>query len=90
MWTIDSPLWGSGRRSLTGRFITLFAIFCCACAPIVKTEYITVAVPVRCEIELPLRPVKDNDTVLAVIDLIAYTRKLEVVLQACIGENNEK
>jgi hypothetical protein len=65
------------------KFALLITLFLFACAPVIKTEYVTVEVPVRCGIEKPARPVKDNDTALAVIDLIAYTRKLEVVLNAC-------
>jgi hypothetical protein len=66
------------------RHIILIAAICLlgACVkPIVEYQY--VEVPVRCDIERPARPAKDNDTALAVIDLITYTRKLEITLNAC-------
>jgi hypothetical protein len=54
-----------------------------ACAPVIKTEYVTVEVPVRCEMERPERPEKSDNPLTGLIDILAYTRKLEVTLDAC-------
>jgi hypothetical protein len=50
-------------------------------SPVVEYKYVDV--PVKCTVEVPARPTKDSDTALAVIDLIAYTRQLEIVIEAC-------
>jgi hypothetical protein len=55
-----------------------------ACAPVIKTEYVTVEVPVRCEVERPERPEKSDNPLTGLIDILAYTRKLEVTLDACM------
>jgi hypothetical protein len=81
MQTIERGILGAYMK-----LIILISIVClfgaCAKPPIVEYKYVNV--PVRCDIGRPARPAKDNDTALAVIDLIAYTRKLEITLNACM------
>jgi hypothetical protein len=66
--------------------VAFFAITLTACAHAVKTEYIKVSVPVRCEIEIPERPKKQSEPLLTLTDILSYTRKLEIVLNACAGK----
>jgi hypothetical protein len=61
------------------------ALVLLGCAPVVHTEYITVAVPVRCETEKPARPVKQANLPLSLIDMVEYVRLLEIALDTCLG-----
>jgi hypothetical protein len=54
-----------------------------ACAPAVQTEYITVAVPVRCEAEKPPRSVKQANLPLSLVDMVEYIRLLEIAFDVC-------
>jgi hypothetical protein len=55
------------------------------CATKTVTEYITVEVPVKCSIEIPAKPVKeDKDITLTVIDVLEYAKKLETALKGCV------
>jgi hypothetical protein len=62
-------------------------VFClAACAPAVHTEYVTVAVPARCDIERPQRPARQENLPLTLIGIAEYIRLLEISLDVCIGE----
>jgi hypothetical protein len=69
--------------------LVLAAAFLTGCAPVIKTEYITVKVPVRCEAERPERPIKQTDPILGLIDILEYTALLEIALDEC-GEGGKQ
>jgi hypothetical protein len=72
------------------KIILVFCLLCLAgCAPATVTEYVYISVPVRCEIERPVPPQRQEDALLTLIDILSYTRKLEVALNACTGGSNE-
>lgn len=52
-----------------------------------KVEYITqyqeVKVPIKCEFEIPDRPLDSGDIVINTSNLLSYTERLEVVLRKC-------
>jgi hypothetical protein len=80
------------------RFLTLLSLFILllisACAPVAKTEYVILEVPVRCDIQPPSRPEKSADPLLTLVDVLAYTLKLEAALKACTlkkeGDNENR
>jgi hypothetical protein len=70
--------------------LTILITFCAAftglnCVPrtVIKTEYVEVKVPVRCNVTIPPRPTYNSDPVMGVIDVLEYTEKLETLLKAC-------
>lgn len=71
-------------------FIGAFILFCimmslngCSSVkPVVVTK--EVMVPVKCEAEIPERPVKVNSITRNVASIVEYTEKLEVIIDTCV------
>ena len=65
------------------------AIFLVACSkePIVRTEYKTVNVPVKCTEAMPSKPRYIKGNLKSARDLMAYYKKCELILIKCIKDN---
>lgn len=71
-------------------FIGIFLLICIVvgfsgCSS-VKTAVVTkeVLVPVKCEAEIPERPIKANSITRNVASIVEYTEKLEVIVDTCV------
>jgi hypothetical protein len=65
-------------------FAGWFVSGCAGGAGAYEYEYKVVEVPVRCDAEKPQRPPKDEDSVLSLINALAYAEELERALNICI------
>ena len=45
-------------------------------------------VPVKCEINIPIRPTKVASTSKNVSNILEYTEKLETIIEACVKDRN--
>lgn len=67
--------------------LIFFLAFCgCASKPIVKVQTKEVYIPIKCNVEKPLRPNKKESLVENVKSMAIYTEKLENALNACVKE----
>jgi hypothetical protein len=65
---------------LTGWYVS-------GCAPAstdAATSYRLLEVPVPCDARKPEKPLKDDDTLIALINALAYAEELEIVLDLCL------
>lgn len=72
--------------SINSIFLLFFVfLFFTGCSS-VKTAIVTkdVYIPVKCEVDIPPRPVKVDSTSRNVISILEYTEKLEVIIEACV------
>lgn len=49
-------------------------------------EYVEIAVPIRCDIELPPRPNQGKNNYDTIRDILIYTELLEKAIRVCKGE----
>lgn len=68
--------------------VTFFVLQGCAKAPdtVYRTVYQDVYIPVACDYPLPIKPLPTDSAVVNTIDILHYTRELEITLKACRGE----
>ncbi len=66
-------------------FLALFLFGCSAKEQALYRQSIKeVYIPVRCSIEMPVRPKQTGSTVKDNINIISYTKEVEQALKACI------
>ena len=59
----------------------------CSKEPIIRTEYKTVNVPVKCTEAMPSKPRYIKGNLKSARDLMAYYKKCELILINCIKDN---
>lgn len=66
-------------------FLSLFLFGCSAKEQVVyKQDIKEVYIPVKCNIDMPVKPAPAGDTVKDNINIIAYSKEVEQALKACI------
>lgn len=54
--------------------------------PVYMTVYNDVLVPVKCEVDMPVRPLPADNPVVCMLDILQYAQELEITLKICRGE----
>jgi hypothetical protein len=57
---------------------------CAPACPEAATSYRLLEVPAPCDARKPEKPLKDDDTVIALINALTYTEELEITLDSCL------
>ena len=66
-------------------FLSLFLFGCSAKEQVVyKQDIQEVYIPVKCKVDIPVKPAPTGDTVKDNINIISYSKEIEQALKACI------
>ncbi len=79
------------RRAITVVIVLVLTHFfmsgCAASQEVVyRTVYKEVLVPAPCEVLPPAKPVRTDSPVINTIDMVEYTKAVEIAFRACRGE----